>query len=119
MPYGDFVGPIEHDEPEATSATTENETPATNRAQLQYGLGAIVTGLLGCYPGLQGLWVFTALCVLALAVSPVVGSLEASSKVEARTNGGGGCQVIGAGVILTLLAVGAFLVALSMTEGGL
>jgi hypothetical protein len=120
MPYGDFVGPIEYDKPESTPAaqdvttSTESATPATDRAQGQFGLYAIVSFFLGCVPGLQALWVFTGLCLLALLVSPTVGHLEASSKEQAQTNGGGGCQVATAGAILLGLLTLFVLVGLAM-----
>jgi hypothetical protein len=121
--YGSWVGAIEHDEPDSAPAaqdvttTTESATPATDRAQGQFGLYAIVSLLLGFVPGLQALWVFTGLCLLALLVSPTVGHLEASAYEEARTNGGGGCQVAMAGVILLGLATLALLVGLAMAGG--
>jgi hypothetical protein len=118
MAYGDWVKHQGDDAPEqAAQASTESETPATARAQGQFGLYAIVSFFLGFVPGLQGLWVFTALCVLALLVSPTVGSLEASSKEKARSTGGGGCDVVLAGLILLALAVGSVLVLASMAGG--
>jgi hypothetical protein len=118
MAYGHWVKHQGDDAPEqAAQASTESETPATDQAQGQFGLYAIVSLLLGFVPGLQALWVFTALCVLALLVSPTVGSLEAEAKTEARTTGGGGCQVAMVGVILVALAVFCFLVLFSMAGG--
>ena len=121
--YGSWHGPIVYDgDTEAQStpnapAATESQTPATDNAQAQMGIGAIVTGILGFVPGLQVLWAGTAICVVVLLVAPLVGALEASSKAKARANGGGGGDVLLAGVIIVLLAVFSFAFLLSLTEG--
>lgn len=125
--YGSWSRPIEYDDkPEATSTPaatpapaegTESQTPATDNAQAQFLAGAIATFALGFVPGLQVLWAGTAICVVVLLVSPLVGALESSSKAKAQANGGGGGDVLLAGVIIVLLAVFSFAFLLSLTEG--
>jgi hypothetical protein len=124
MPYGDWTwGPEDTSAGTPTtqeaSATTESATPATDRAQGQFGTAAIVTFILGFLPGLQVLWAGTLVCLVVLAVSPAVGSLEASSSEKARANGGGCGDVVLAGVICLILAVGTVLFMASLAGGGL
>lgn len=104
--YGSWVKHQDDVAPAQATTTTESQTPATDRAQAHYGKAAVITAILGFAPGFQALWVATGLCLLVLLVSPVVGSLEASSKAQARANGGGGCQVaIAVAILLGLFAL--------------
>lgn len=119
--YGSWTGPIEYDAPEAeqdTTTPTESTQPATDDAKSWYSMLGVGTFLLGFVPGFQWAWAVTALCVVVnLFVAPVVGSLEASSKAKARSHGGGGCDVVIAGVILLVLAVGSFLFMMALAGG--
>lgn len=121
MPYGDFVGPIQYDEPEAAQGApqpvTADDAPATAAAQGQFGLYTLASGVLGFW--FPAAWIATGVFgFIWLIGGTVIAPLEASSKQKARDHGGGGGDILVIFVILAVLAVGAFLVFAGMAGGG-
>lgn len=122
MPYGDWVGPIEYDAPEAAQdVTTENATPATDDTpgadwMAFFGVLLIVGGvLLIAYGGIVGI----VLGAILYAGSKPAAQAEAHMREETQRTGDG-CGAFVVAVLTGLLVFAlAFAVLFGLMGGGL